>query len=76
MKRRVGLLAYDLSARAINVADERKVGGLYEAPFRARTQALSFRDDGFGADGITTDDVNAQFGAVAGVGSGKGGDYV
>ena len=76
MERRFGLLAYNLSTGAINVADERKVCGLYEAPFRARTKALSFRDDSFSADSVTTDDVNAQFGAVAGEGSGKGSDYV
>ena len=76
MKRRVALLAYDVRTGAINVADKRKVCSMYESPFRARTQALSFGDDSFCADGVATDDVNAQLGAVVGEGSGKGSDYV
>ena len=72
MKRRLGLQPHNLRTAAIDLADERQVRGLYEAPFRARTLALSSSDDGVGAHGVPPDDVHAQFRAVVREGARKG----
>ena len=76
MERCFGFLADNLYARAVDLADESKVRRLHEAPLGARTEALAFGYDGLGADGITADDIDTQFGAVAGEGLGKGLDHV
>ena len=67
VKGRLGLLADDVGAAAVDLADEGQVGGLHEAPVGARTEALAFRDDSFGAPGIAADDVDTQLRAVVGI---------
>jgi hypothetical protein len=71
-----GLLADDLGARAVDFADEREVRREHEAPFRTRADALAVRDQGLGASGVATDEIDSQLGTVASKGLGKGPHHV
>lgn len=71
MKRRLSLLADDISAGLVDIADQRKIRSLDEAPLRAWAESLAFGNDRLGANCVAADNVDAQLGALVGEGAGE-----